>query len=237
MKRICVLAGAAALALGGAALAQTTVVTTTAPQAAATTTTVTVTKVYVPQGTVNTLLPMPAPWAPAPIGSVIETTIGPMTVKSSSGYTVVYEVGGKLEPFYAMVLDATARGVKSGDTAGWSGKAEAERLWPLEAGKSVSYSVDTPRGTRHDTIKVLRTEMINVPAGTFFTYVIERTERAPLVTAENSSTMWYAPAVGAIVKYEDKIGTATREPHKPYEVTQIRMPQPIAGTTVITVQQ
>jgi hypothetical protein len=205
--------------------ATTTVVTTTpgVPQ------TVTISKVYVPQGAINTAVEQPAPWAPAPPGSVIETSAGTRVVKVVNNYDVVYEVDGVRRVSHGMFLE--------GDEGGWAGRNAVPQLWPLQAGKQVSYSVDAERGTRHDVIRVLRTEVIGVPAGTFYTYVVERRERPPLTSAERVTTMWYAPSVGAVVKQEEAMGELSRKPTVRYEMTRMQMPAALPGAVVIASTQ
>ena len=175
---------------------------------------VVVSKVYVPQGSVNTAVEQPAPWAPAPPGSVIDTTADRRTVQLVNNFDVVYDVNGVRKPTHGMFLDY--------DEAGWSGRQSVEQLWPLSVGKRVYYSVDTDAGTRNDVMRVLRTEVINVPAGAFYTYVVEKRARPPLTSAERVTTMWYAPSVGAVVKQEESTGELSRKPIVRYEMARMR---------------
>jgi hypothetical protein len=226
-------------ALGGVAAAQTVVVPGPAPTVTVTPPAVqgtvvspvvvpqgvVVSKVAVPQGTINTAVEQPASWAPAPAGSVIETTADRRTVQLVNNYDVVYEVNGVRKPTHGLFLGY--------DEAGWSGRQSVEQLWPLQVGKRVSYSVDTERGTRNDVMRVLRTEVINVPAGAFYTYVVEKRERPPLTSAERVTTMWYAPSVGAIVKQEESTGELSRKPTVRYEMARMQMPAVLPGSVVI----
>ena len=186
---------------------------------------VVVSKVYVPQGVINTAVEQPAPWAPAPPGSVIDTTADKRAISVVNNFDVAYDVNGVRKVTHAMFLD--------NDDAGWSGRQSVEQLWPLAVGKRVSYSVDTDRGTRDDVIRVLRTEVLTVPAGTFYTYVVERRERPPLTPAERVTTMWYAPSVGAIVKQEESMGELSRKPTVRYEMARMQMPAALPGAVVI----
>jgi hypothetical protein len=184
-----------------------------------------VSKVYVPHGSINTAVEQPAPWAPAPPGSVIDTTADRRTVRLVNNFDVVYDVNGVRKPTHGMFLDY--------DEAGWSGRQSVEQLWPLSVGKRVYYSVDTDRGTRNDVIRVLRTEVINLPAGAFYTYVVEKRERPPLTSAERVTTMWYAPSVGAVVKQEESTGEMSRKPTVRYEMARMQMPAVLPGSVVI----
>lgn len=265
--RIVASAGALLAALGGVAAAQTVVVpgtspivvvpsqeqdprsgralsppppaalTTVAPPAGtvtsvtvpAATQAVIVSRVYVPQGMVNTAVEQPAPWAPAPAGSVIETTADRRTVQVVNNYDIAYDVNGVRKVVHGMFLES--------DEAGLSGRSAVQQLWPLQIGKEVSYSVDTERGTRMDVIRVLRTEVITVPAGSFYTYVVERRERPPLTTAERVTTMWYAPSVGAVVKQEETMGELSRKPTVRFEMARMQMPAALPGAVVIASTQ
>ena len=184
-----------------------------------------VSKVSVPQGSINTTVAQPAPWAPAPAGSVIDTTADRRAVQLVNNFDIVYDVNGARRTSHGMFLNS--------DEAGWSGRQSVEGLWPLQVGKSVSYSVDTERGTRNDVMRVLRTEVINVPAGAFYTYVVEKRERPPLTSAERVTTMWYAPSVGAVVKQEESTGELSRKPIVRYEMARMQMPAVLPGSVVI----
>jgi len=212
-----------------AVVPQGSVIVSPAPMAITTTSVipgqVVVSKVYVPQGAINTAVEQPAPWAPAPPGSVIETTADKRAIIVVNNYDVVYDLNGVRKITHAMFLD--------NDDAGWSGRQSVEQLWPLAVGKRVSYSVDTDRGTRDDVIRVLRTEVITVPAGTFYTYVVERRERPPLTPAERVATMWYAPSVGAVIKQEESMGELSRKPTVRYEMARMQMPVALPGAVVI----
>lgn len=183
-----------------------------------------VSRVYVPQGVIQTDLNQAAPFNPAPAGTVIETTAGKRTVKSINGYDVVIDDNGKDQVSHALLTDGLGDGTYS--------HTSVENFWPLQVGRSETYNLNTSQGGRAITLKVLRTEVITVPAGTFFTYVVERRDRMPQDNTENVTTSWYAPSVGSVVKFEEKVGRVT-QPRAPYEAVTIRMPQAVPGTTVV----
>lgn len=156
-----------------------------------------------------------APFAPAPPGTVIETTADRRVVSRVDGYEVEYDVGGRREISQALVTE----GLDGRPTA-----TEVAQFWPLEVGKTVTFNHEGG-GPRVVTLFVPRTELITVPAGSFYTYVIEREDR--LISdpsSRNQARLWYAPSVGTIVKYEDRRAAAGR-PAVSYELVALRLPQ------------
>lgn len=187
--------------------------------------TVVVSRVYVPQGVIHTTAAQPAPFSPAPVGTVIETTADKRVVKSINGYNVAYEVNGKPHTSHALLTD------------GLEGTRFAERhiegMWPLTVGKSEDFTADGgPGGARHINYRVVRTEIIHVPAGSFYTYVVERRDRVVSDTGVNQATFWYAPSIGSVVKFEERLGRAG-QPRPAYELVSVRLPHAIPGTAVI----
>jgi hypothetical protein len=190
-----------------------------------------ITPATVPSGTVavanrevGTVAPTDAPGAapfkPAPRGTFIQTTRDARTVHFVNGYDVSYDLGGGRWVGSTALL-----------TDGLSGRVEplsaAASLWPLEIGKSTSFQVvDAGGGVRAVNARVLRTEIIAVPAGRFFTYVIERQDRGISDGATNVARYWYAPSVGTMVKFDEPIRRSGR-PMPPWEMAAIVLPQPL----------
>jgi hypothetical protein len=105
------------------------------------------------------------------------------------------------------------------------------QFWPLQVGRSVTfnYGANSPLSV---TTRVLRTETITVPAGTFFTYVVERRTHPMNDFREDVATYWYAPSVGYPVKFvENKLSGASR---RPYEMVSVVLPHPIGGIPITT---
>lgn len=189
--------------------------------------TVVVSRVYLPQGVINTTAAQAAPYAPAPAGTVIETTADKRVVKTVNGYDVAYEINGKPHTTHALLTD----GLEGSRFAG----RHVQDLWPLTVGKTEDFTADGggPGGTRHIQYRVLRTEVIQVPAGAFYTYVIERSDRVMNENAANVATFWYAPSIGSVVKFEERMGRAG-QPRPAYELVSVRMPHAIPGTALVT---
>lgn len=90
--------------------------------------------------------------------------------------------------------------------------AALARIWPLRVGREAR--VATARGPLRWEwrFRVVGTERVRVPAGTFDTYVVEAVEvatRTANPTAEPQvTTFWYAPENGTVVRFV--IGTLGR---------------------------
>jgi hypothetical protein len=187
----------------------------------------------VPQGTVVAITPQglmtldpqivtqpqAAPFNPAPLGSYIETTNDKRTVRYLNGYDVSYDINGRYVPTRAFITD----GYSQNDIF----PANAPNaLWPLEIGKSTTFNV----GSRAVTARTVRTEVIQTPAGQFFTYVIERRDRAA-DGPDNFAYYWYAPAVGTVVRFQERNARSGQRPS--WEAVSIVLPQPLHGTVPV----
>jgi hypothetical protein len=72
-------------------------------------------------------------------------------------------------------------------------------LWPLSVGKEQKVSVNSSGTYLNHNFKVLRTERIETPAGSFDTFVVEEEESG--TGAQWAKRLyWYAPAAGVVVK-------------------------------------
>lgn len=84
-------------------------------------------------------------------------------------------------------IEATKRKARPALTIDWY-----PQEWPLSVGKSETVNLSSSAPTTI-TFSVLRTEIIAVPAGSFYTYVVERRERSTSDGSERIATSWYAP--------------------------------------------
>ena len=174
---------------------------------------------------IATAAAQPAPYRPAPLGTYIETSADQRTVIAQSGYTTTTDINGRPDTSVAMLTDGLGG-------AGQVFPADAPaQLWPLQVGKSVTFSY-AAYGPLTVTASVLRTETITVPAGTFYTYVIERRLHPNSEFRQDIATYWYAPSVGSVVKFAEKkpVGTSRR----PYEMVSIVLPHPLEGSFAVT---
>lgn len=139
-----------------------------------------------------------------PVGTELETSEGIFRVVSVKGYDAVFldKQSGRTHGVHANVM--------FGPTVGLDlkyRKSIPERLWPLEVGKRVQFDTDRDRVVRGVRIEVVRTETITVPAGTFFTYVVETNERGvsgPVPGPAVTTTRWYAPEIGTIIRLRQR---------------------------------
>ena len=184
-----------------------------------------VTRVYVPQGIIHTTVAQPAPFNPAPADTYIETTADRQSVKSVSGFDVVFEDSTGPRTSYGLLISTRDEG--SSDVRNAAG-----RMWPLTVGKSetVNLGSSTPSTI---TFKVLRTETIAVPAGSFYTYVVERRERSTSDGSERIATSWYAPSIGTVVKFTDQTQRPAVKLQPSFELVTIRLPAAPLGATFV----
>jgi hypothetical protein len=102
---------------------------------------------------------------------------------------------------------------------------ELARLWPLEVGKSIDV-VWSEQGRRWDyTYTVLRREPLNVGGTTFDTFVVEHRDSSHGDAYLAYTRFWYAPVVGAYIKYEFQLvnGTIGTLP-KNWVATEVKLP-------------
>ncbi len=173
---------------------------------------------------VATAAPMPAVYKPAPLGTYIQTTIDKRVVISQTGYLIIQDVNGRRQQSIAMLTDGL------GSDQVYPPGAPAS-FWPLQVGNTVNfnYGAGSPL---HVTARVLRTETITVPAGTFYTYVVERRTHPSNDFSESVSTFWYAPSVGTVVKQvNNSMSTGSRGS---FEAVSIVLPHPLNGIPVTT---
>jgi len=102
----------------------------------------------------------------------------------------------------------------------------AERIWPIAVGKETALVLSRDSQSWRITLKVLRTENVTLAAGTLQTYVVERHDLGMGSNYyEGIRTYWYAPSIGAIVKfdYTHKAGTRPQD-LAPWEAIRIVRP-------------
>lgn len=99
---------------------------------------------------------------------------------------------------------------------------DIHRLWPLAAGKEIT-GFGTEEGRSFDKVVVVRQERVEVPAGTFDAWVIERRLK---IEAENGriATMnyWFAPSLGTTVKCEGDPAAPCRDRSRSWRLAGIR---------------
>jgi hypothetical protein len=144
-------------------------------------------------------------------------------VRTVNGYDVTYEINNRRDTTHAMLTDGF------GATQIYP-LAAVDNFWPLQVGKSVTFNVDAG-GPRSVTARVLRTEVVTVPAGQFFTYVIERRDHG-MDGQQNIATSWYAPSVGTVVKFQEE--ARSRRARAPYEAKAIVLPHVLNGAVPVT---
>jgi|SRR5579864_994680 len=103
-------------------------------------------------------------------------------------------------------------------------KASVEAIWPLEIGKTVTFAERSGRDEWCHTLSILRTEAINVPAGSFQTIVLEqriKSLRPEQGNLDVTRTYWYAPSAHWTVRKEIKQIAGPPFASEPYVLNQI----------------
>lgn len=178
----------------------------------------------VPPVEVATAAPQPAPYKPAPLGTYVQTDVDKRVVISQTGNYTVQDINGRRVTSIAMLTEGL------GSDQVYPAGAPAS-FWPLEVGKTVTfnYGAGSPL---HVTARVLRTETITVPAGTFYTYVVERRTHPSTDFRETVTDFWYAPSVGTVVKEVNN--SPTQGSRGSFEAVSIVLPHPLNGIPVTT---
>ncbi len=195
---------------------------TATPQAAAPQVATTAPAGTTPSEYVTTTAAQAAPYKPAPLGTYIETTADKRVVITETGYDIIMDVNGRRQTSIAMLTDGL------GSDQVYPPGAPAQ-FWPLQVGNEVTFNYGAG-APLHVTARVLRTETVTVPAGTFFTYVVERRSHPSNDFSESVSTFWYAPSVGTVVK---QVNNSTSSGSRgSFEATSIVLPHPLNGIPV-----
>jgi TIR domain len=148
------------------------------------------------------------PFQVAPPGTLLRMSDGGEIKYIAADDMVVTTIApnGKIMLLFSMFFEVTSQ-IRSQ----WSfDPREAQKIWPLAAGKQVVFVATRGDKSWRNTIRVLHRETISIPAGTFETYVVEREERGLTHHFDGVYTYWFAPSVGMIVKSSLRVveGTA-----------------------------
>jgi len=98
-------------------------------------------------------------------------------------------------------------GIRDSSAGSYASQVKPWTFWPLAVGKKFtgqfSGAGNTPgyQGTWDDTAVVERFEKVVTKAGTFDAFVVTKKEQALSHNYKSTSTAWYAPEPGVIVKY------------------------------------
>lgn len=142
-------------------------------------------------------LPDSVPFGAPPVGTRFNTTAGGyLQITAVEGMTVTtVNPANRTAPWLAGFLFEP----------GLANTKAVEAVWPLQVGKTIVFEQHLGMdGWRH-TVKVLRKETLQVPAGTYQTLVVEELIESMMPAQGNLSVSkfyWYAPDVHWPVKYE-----------------------------------
>lgn len=143
---------------------------------------------------------------PAPLPEIAPGTIYHYegltnTVVEGDGWAYTYEDGqGRSGRRVGVFLSDDPRAPAEVDSAALAA------LWPLEVGRETVVDVARHGEEWEWEFRVTGTETLEVPMGTFDTYVVQaaqvpRVTRTPGREVSTLHTWWYSPEVGAVVRF------------------------------------
>jgi hypothetical protein len=94
-------------------------------------------------------------------------------------------------------------------------------LYPLEVGKAVLFNRSRGGNTWQDEIRVVGTDRLETPAGSFETFVVRRRSRTPDESWRAEQRNWYDPKLGWVLKFEAFDNQGGRER---WQVIQLNYP-------------
>ncbi len=77
-----------------------------------------------------------------------------------------------------------------------------KRIYPLEKGKGISFSITRGNKAWQNEILVVGTEAVVTPAGSFDCFVVRRRVSSADSDWRGEQRLWYAPSLGWVVKFE-----------------------------------
>jgi len=158
----------------------------------------------------------PASFNPPPPGTTLVwqgTSAGEAVIKQNEGLLARWTWQGKAIERYGLVT--------RGDVGKHFAASDVDAFWPLVNGKSVTYLRKDGSKVWQDSLTVVGTETVVVPAGTFDAYLIQYESTARHGEWSGKLRVWYAPSLGWAVKneYSDSTGEASYQ-----ELIAVRLP-------------
>jgi hypothetical protein len=155
---------------------------------------------------------VPGEYRSPPVGTTLIYSSGEETITRIKGVKVYKSLVGKDGGTYSNHL--VYHGIASNWTCGSQPgvylkftKSGFRSPWPLRVGGTYAakFALESSGCRSKLKGKVLRTETVTVPAGTFFTYVLSEEDRFKAgITATSFTTKWYAPRIGVFVKIQSE---------------------------------
>jgi hypothetical protein len=144
----------------------------------------------------------PAPYIPPPVGSKLQYVGFSNVVVSADGWKVRFaDDQGRQGLRAGVFITGDSAEIASVDST------DLSHLWPLKTGNEVVMHTRRGRESIRWMFKVVGQALIDVPAGTFQTYVVQAVERPEKFTDPKTQTTlaftwWFAPAINAVVRFE-----------------------------------
>jgi len=155
---------------------------------------------------------VPGEYRSPPVGTVLIFNQGESTIDRIKGVKV-YSSGFNQGEGTKWNNHLTYHGMMSNWNCGGEplklNKSKFRSPWPLRVGETYSAKFAHEQTRCRATLegRVLRTETVIVPAGTFFTYVLSEKDslKYGTNTAISITTKWYSPRIGVFVKVSHEI--------------------------------
>lgn len=174
----------------------------------------------------------PAPYRPPPPGTALVYTNGLTNrIVSHAGWSMRYtDAQGRPGALLALFI------VDHPDKPLTVDVSRLRQLWPLRVDNL--FEGDLKRGLEiwNVSLRVTAIEEVTVPAGTFLTYVVEGVQGPHRVADPASPTIattwWYAPEVGAVVRFMTSTvrPTGVPAPARRYELVEVVKPTAAPAT-------
>jgi hypothetical protein len=140
----------------------------------------------------------PAPFAPAPPGSVFQFKKYKVIVGTSTDYFVQFTANGK-------PVSGTLFSLGDPDYVNASERARFSQIWPLTVGKTVRYHRYDPRNRSlswEDEVTVVGTDTLKIGEKSIDVYVLRWNSHGENRNNwEGTRTNWYAPSLGWNIKF------------------------------------
>ncbi len=161
----------------------------------------------------------PAPFAPAPPGSVFQFKQYKVVVGTSTGYFVHFTSNGR-------ALAGTLFSLGNPNYVPAGELAKFGQIWPLTVGKTVRYHRYDPRDSSRswqDEVTVIGTDTLTIGEKSIDVYVVQwKSHGENRNYWEATRTSWYAPSLGWNVRFQshDNQGAADDDQVVSYEVAK-----------------
>lgn len=139
---------------------------------------------------------------PPPVGTVIDYSNMTAIITAVKSNEYDYRIVGK---DVNRTLTSLFTRNRNGQLNIENRSALEDQLWPLVPGKKIFVNLSRSSWSWSLSVEVEAKEVITVPYGKLFTYRLKLFEEGLSHDHESVRTVWYAPAIGTVVKHTYKV--------------------------------